>query len=157
MIYSKGGDESPMIWSLLLAALKGLLIGTAVTLVLALIMTGVMVTLEDPMGSMEIFAFAILYIGAFVSALVSAAFERGYSITSALIGGAFYILLDFIVSLFFRNGGAALSAPYVLIGCGGCIVLSLVAGFIMRPRAMRVRTGNKSPAAIARGKLGRRR
>ncbi len=157
MTYSRGGDESPIIWRLLLSALKGLPIGAAAVLVLALIAAGIMLTLDDPMSSMGIFGFAILYVGAFVSALVPAAFEREYSIAAALMGGVFYLLLDFIVSLFLRNGGADLSLPCVLIGCGGCIVLSLVAGLIMRPRAMRVRTGSKSPAAMARGRLGKRR
>ena len=157
MTYSKGGDESPIMWRVMLAAAKGLAIGTAVAIVLALISAGIMLTLEDPMGSMGIFAFAILYIGAFVSALVSAALDRQYSVAVALAGGAFYLLLDFILSQFFKSGEATTSVTTVLMGCGGCIALSLAAGLIMRPRAMRVRSGNKSPAAIARGRLGKRR
>lgn len=76
-------------------------IGVAAALVLALIMTCAALSARDPAALLLPLSMAALIIGAVVSGALSSV---GGGAVSGLLGGALYVLVFWVISLFFRGG-----------------------------------------------------
>lgn len=148
-------DEPDSLSGLFGAALRGLAAGLVCVIALALILSAAALALEDPMRLLEAFALAALFIGAFVDGFTAARALREGGIVVGLTGGALYVLVIWLVSLFFRGGenAAAVSPLWLALGYLGCVAIALLGCIAGRPRAKRVREGSKSPAALARRHL----
>lgn len=157
MPYKNKDDAPRTITRFMKAAAIGVPSGITASLVLALLFSAVLLRMSDPMAAIGIFAVAALVIGAFVSSLIPALLLRERSFTAALICAALYFLAVFIVSLAFRGESGTVNASDAVSGFGGCTLAALLSGFIARPRAARIKGGKKSPAAMARARLGRKR
>ena len=139
-----------------LALAKGVPAGIALAYVLALVMSAILMSADNPTAQMPILAYAALYAGAFAAALVSSLLERGAAVGAALAGGSIYSVLMWITSLFVR-GDSQMNVTASLIGYGGCVILAALAGILARGRTKRSGMSKKSPAMLAREKIGRRR
>ncbi|MCI8387646.1 MAG: TIGR04086 family membrane protein [Clostridiales bacterium] len=151
-------DEPDGLQSLLGAALRGLIAGIIVILILALILSAAALSMDDPASMLEIFAIAALFIGAVVCGFVSAKSYPDAAFIAGLLGGAFYVLFIWVISLFFRGDSGDVSRELVsplwmALGYIGCIALSMLGGLLGRKRKQRIGDGNKSPAALARRQL----
>lgn len=144
-------DEPEGIEGLLPAALRGLLAGIILAAILALILSGVAVSMDDPSKLLEVFALASLFIGAFADGLFAAkAFPDG-GLAAGVLGGALYVLLMWLVSLFLRGGATNAASPLMMaLGYAGCIAVSALGGLLGRPRTKHWGDGKMSPAAKAR-------
>ena len=150
-------DESYTLGGLLLAAFRGVLFGIGGAALLALVMTAVALMTKDPDKLVGILAYAALLIGAFVCGVTALRSDENHSIAAPLIGGAGYVLVLWLVSLFFRGDTVTPVPPiWMAVGYAVCVLISLVGGLIARPRRMRVGEGKNSPAAQIRRQLGRR-
>ena len=156
MSYKKTERESGQLLSLLWVSAKGLLFGIVTIILLALIISAVLVGMTDPMSVVGYFAFAILFIGAFVSTLISALSYREHTVSAALISGTMYGLVIFILSLFLKNENSVSASADMLVGYGGCAVIALLSGLITKNRERREQIGRKSPAALMRERAGKR-
>ncbi len=156
MNLKKQEDESRIMPQTVTAALKGTAIGMAAALASVLIFCAVLLRFSDPMAAIGIFALAALYVGALATSLAASLLNRDNSISTSILGCALYCTLVFVASLFAKNGDSIITGWSTLTGYGGCALLSLFSGIISRPRAVMVRNGKKSPAAIARERHGRR-
>ncbi|MBQ8551552.1 MAG: TIGR04086 family membrane protein [Clostridia bacterium] len=150
-------DESAGSAAFLGAALRGVLIGIGTAAVLTLILSAVALAQEDPDRFTGIFAYAALFIGALACGLASMKLDREHGMISPLIGGAGYVLVLWLVSLFFRADAVNAVSPLAMsLGYLGCIAAALAGGLIGRPKRVRIDTAKKNPTALVRKQLGRR-
>ena len=129
-------------------------IGVAAALVLALIMTCAALSARDPAALLLPLSMATLIIGAVVSGALS-----------GRLGGALYVLVFWVISLFFRgDAGKECGVLRMLLGYSGCLLAAFLGGLAVsrgerQKGKVSVRSGAKSPAAMARERAdrGRRR
>ena len=92
-------------------------IGVAAALVLALIMTCAALSARDPAALLLPLSMAALIIGAVVSGALSSV---GGGAVSGLLGGALYVLVFWVISLFFRgDAGKECGVLRMLLGYSG--------------------------------------
>lgn len=149
-------DESCGIGELLLASLKGTLLGIAVLIGLSLIMTAVSLGLGDPMSALNVLAYAALGIGAFACGMASFKWDSQQSLLTSVIGGAMYVLILWLISLFIPRTGESMPAVWTAVAYAACVIVSLIGGLMAKPRRERFGEGRKSPAAVMRKQLGKR-
>ena len=137
-------------------------IGVAAALVLALIRTCAALSARDPAALLLPLSMAALIIGAVVSGALSSV---GGGAVSGLLGGALYVLVFWVISLFFRgDAGKECGVLRMLLGYSGCLLAAFLGGLAVsrgerQKGKVSVRSGAKSPAAMARERAdrGRRR
>ncbi len=147
----KSRDEQDDLGVTLISALKGLAAGIITALALSLIFTAVSLGMDDPEKLLGVFALVTLFVGAAAGGLAAGIFERGR--TAGILSGAGYVLVVWILSLFFRNGGG-LSPVFGAVGYVICVALSFLAGVITGRGGSSV--NRKSPTAARRKKAMRR-
>lgn len=153
----KSNDESYTLGGLLLAALRGVLFGIGGAALLALIMTAAALMTKDPDKLIGILAYAALLAGALICGITALRADENHSIAASLIGGAGYVLILWLISLFFRGDTVSpVPSVWMAVGYAVCVLTALVGGLLARPRRMRVGEGKNSPAAQIRRQLGHR-
>lgn len=151
-----GGDSSlmPMIAR---SALRGMIAGIILTVLLLLLLSAIALSLEDPDTVTGAFAYAALALGSLVSGIAAGSGDSEHRIPASALGGVGYVLFLWLVSLFFRaEAQNAVSPVYTLLCYIGCVAVSLIGGTVTRPRRVRTNGGKRSPTALLRGRLGRR-
>lgn len=149
-------DESFTIGTLLFASLKGALLGIAVLLGMSIIMTAVSLGFADPMSAVNVLSYMALGIGALVCGIAALKWDAEQSLLASVIGGAMYVLILWIVSLFVPRGEVSMPAVWTAVAYAACVIVSLVGGLVARPRRERFGEGRKSPTAVMRKQLGKR-
>lgn len=150
-------DESVGSAAFLGAAFRGMLCGIGTAVGLALILSAAALAQEDPDSVIVIFAYASLLLGALICGLASMRSDRGHGMLTPLVGGAGYVLVLWLVSLFFRaNAENAVPPIGMALGYLGCLAVALAGGLIVRPRRGRVNPAKGNPTALVRKQLGRR-
>lgn len=134
---------------------KGSLIGVLSAVILALIFTAVALMTKDPDKFAGIFAYGALFIGAFISGVMTP--KDGINpIVACLLSGGGYSLILWLTSLSFRKDGTSELSPIIsLLLYLGCVVVSVAAGFIFNTRRKSLPRGKKSPVAMLRKQCGR--
>ncbi len=151
------GNESFGSAAFIGAALRGMLIGIGTAAALALILSAVALAQEDPDSVIGMFAYASLFAGAFVCGLASMKSDCEHGMISPLVGGAGYVLVLWLISLFFRGNAENAVPPLgMALGYLGCLAVALAGGLIGRPRRGRIDSAKKNPTALVRKQLGRR-
>lgn len=140
--------------------LTGTGIGVVSALVLALIMTCAALSARDPSALLVPLSMAALIVGAVVAGILSSV---GGGALSGLLGGALYVLVFWVISLFFRgDAGEECGILRMLLGYSGCLLSAFLGGLVVSRREKQkgkisVRSGAKSPAAMARERADRGR
>lgn len=147
-------DESAGIVSMLLAALKGMLVGAAAIIILSLISSAVALLFADPNAAVGVLAYVALGIGAISSGFGAVMSDEERSLFSAVLSGAMIVLVMWFVSLFMRGEGGGVPWVWTALVYAACVLLSLLGGFIGRGRRVRVGEGKNSPTALMRKRLG---
>ncbi len=142
---------------LLGALARGVPVGMGVAFLLSLILTAVLLGGEDPMQLLAAFAYLAMFLGAAVCGIVCALYERPRAMVYSAAGGGVYIALMLILSLFVSgSSGGSMDIIRALLVYGGCELVSIIAGLLLRPKKRRIGEGRQNPAAMARRQLGRR-
>lgn len=103
-------DEPELAGGLFLSALKGLVVGIIIVVLLALILSAIALRTENPSGIVSVFAIITLCIGAVSVGFAAAKWCPANALLSGIVGGAAYIMLIWLLSLFQRGGGGRISA-----------------------------------------------
>lgn len=146
ILQNRSRDEQN-IGAFISAALKGAALSVTVSLCLAVIFAAVSSALDDPMKFIEAFALFALLFGAAFGGFFAGKLS---SPTAAIISGAFYLLLIWLISLFLRGENAPspiIQAVIYLL----CMLLSFLSGLVSTKFADR----KKSPAARRKRALRR--
>lgn len=148
---SRGGTD--FLW----AALRASLIGAFAAMMLALAFSAAALAMTDPDKFVGIFGYAALFLGAVISGIVSVKLDSGRSLLTSLVGGAGYVLVLWLVSLFFRaaaeNAVSPLAMALIYIGC---IAVSMLGGLMGRGKKWKIGSSKNNPTDIVRKQLGRR-
>ncbi len=141
---------------MLFSALKGMVVGVLVTLVLSLIFTAIALAFDDPKSVVDLLSYATLAISALFVGIIAVKSDGEHRVTASLIGGIMYVILLFIISLFMSGEGVPSPILRVLVwalSIGVCIL----GGAIGKGRRTRVGDGKNSPTELARRKLAKRK
>lgn len=158
MAKNRSRDEQTSAGGILGAALRGLIAGIAVIIVLSLILTAAALGMDDPSRLLRVFALGTLFVGAVVCGVFAGMSCRDGAAAAGLVGGAAYVLILWLISLFFRGNQSAAASPlWSAVGYAVCLVLSLMGGFAVRRRGYggSISQG-KNPAAAARRRAVKR-
>ncbi len=141
---------------MLFSALKGMVVGVLVTLVLSLIFTAIALAFDDPKSVVDLLSYAALAISALFVGIIAVKSDGEHRVTASLIGGIMYVILLFIISLFMSGEGVPspiLRAVAWALSIGVC----MLGGLMGKGRRVRVGEGKNSPTELARRKLAKRK
>ncbi len=148
---SRGGTD--FLW----AALRASLIGTFAAVLLALIFSAAALAMTDPDKLVGAFGYAALFLGAVISGIVSVKLDSGRGLLTSLVGGAGYVLILWLISLFFRAAAENAVSPLAMVLIYiGCAAVSVVGGFMGRGKKRKIGASKNNPTDIVRKQLGRR-
>lgn len=138
---------------LVFSCLKGVLWGFALLCVLWFVLSAVAYASDDPDSSIGIFAAVALFAGAFAAGFASSKYYPFGWLQSGLLGGAFYVIILWLISLFLRSDSSRAAEPlYTLIGYLIALAVAVFGSFVGRRRQKMPGAGKKSPVAMARKK-----
>ena len=146
-------DEPDIAGGLLWAACKGLIVGIIVVGILTLIMSAVALNADDPSGLIGILAAVTLCVGAVSDGFAASKFCPENAVVSGIAGGAAYVMLMWLISLFLRGESGNYPLWMTAAGYAVCLLLSFVGALIGKPKKQRVGEGKNSPVALARRQL----
>ena len=133
------------------------LIGAASAFLASLGLSGAALMMDDPKRFTAIFAYAALFVGAFVCGISAVKLDLQRSMLSSLVGGVGYVLLLWLISLAMRARAEHPVTPLFMLAMYICCVLvSLLGGLSGRGRKTYVDANKKNPTALMRRQLGRR-
>lgn len=157
MATNRSRDEQNQLGGMFGAALKGLFAGVVTIIALSLILTAAALGMDDPSRLLRVFALGSLFIGAAVCGIFAGMSFRDTAAAAGIVGGAAYVLLLWLISLFFRGNQSAAASPVWSAVCYAiCIVLALMCGFAVRRRGGEYGVSRKSPAFEARRRAAKR-
>ena len=145
-------DEPELAGGLFLAALKGLIVGIVITGILTLILSAVALKADDPSGLIGILAAAALCVGAIADGFAAAKACPQNAVVSGIAGGAAYVMLIWLLSLFLR-GEDGYPLWLTAVGYAVSLAFSLLGALIGRPKRQSAGEGRNSPVAKARRQL----
>ena len=149
-------DEPELAGGLFLSALKGLVVGIVIVALLALILSAIALRADNPSGLVSIFAIITLCVGAVSVGFAAARWCPANALLSGIVGGAAYIMLIWLLSLFLRGEEGGYPLWFTAAGYVGSLVCSLVGAQVAKPKRQSAGEGRNSPAAKARRQLQRR-
>lgn len=149
-------DEPELAGGLFLSALKGLVVGIVIVALLALILSAIALRAENPSGLVSIFAIITLCVGAVSVGFAAARWCPANAVLSGIVGGAAYIVLIWLISLFLRGEEGGYPLWFTAAGYAGSLLCSLVGAQVAKPKRQSAGEGRNSPAAKARRQLQRR-
>ncbi len=137
----------------LMAGVKGMVVGIISTLVLVAVFTGVSLVFGEPRKIADMLSYVALLLAALGVGISAVRFDGGHRLTSALVGGCMYALLMLAVSLFISTDGGA-AAMLLKLGVWAAFVgVCVLGGVIGKGRRVRIGEGKNSPTALARRRL----
>ncbi len=149
-------DEPDSLAGLFGAVLRGVLFGIGSAIVLMLVLSAVALATKDPDSLIGWLAMAALLGGAFICGVVSVRSDSKRGLVAGIIGGAAYVLILWLISLFFRGEVADPMTPLgMALRYATCILAAFLGGLIGHGSAPRTREGKHSPTALARRQLRR--
>ena len=149
-------DESFRGTDFLWASFRASLIGTFAAAVLALAFSAAALAVTDPDGLVGILGYAALFLGAVVSGIASVKLDSERRMLTSFVGGAGYVLILWLVSLFLRADAAnPVTPPVMALMYAGCIAAATLGGLMGRGRKRRVGASKNNPTDIVRKQLGR--
>ena len=146
-------DEPDGLFGLLGSGFRGTLAGLLFWGAAALILSAVLLRMEDPDGVMRWLPAAVTLVGAMIGGLISVRTDSGHSMLAGLLSGSGCVIILLLAS-FLLGGQDPHSSPLMTAFLyAGCMLAALIGGMLGRGRTVQIREGKNNPAAQARKKL----